>query len=239
MKRVALTVNFSAEPRLQGWHLDTFFHSLSSRYLSRQEVAPHPGVDAATYEFLPSVGGWPIPRTEFASDERSLSVQGDELEVVWNFGDNDEKDYPGFDSLMEELEQVLTDLVASVQEHEVSITPHEAECFYVNEIDGLTAPELAVGVLTDWADVQPRAVPEQGYVGVRLHGCGHTEEHHCSSYVMVDSNEDGAPVLSFRVGRVLDEDEDAAEAMRQAHDELIDLFRSHTPDRLRAQWGES
>lgn len=239
VKRVALTVNFKAEPRLQGWHLDTFFHSLSSRYLSRQEVAPHPGDGHGAYEVLPSMGGWPIPKTEFAGDERSLSVQGDELEVAWNFGDNDEKHYPGFDSLIEELEQVLKDLVGSVEEHGVSIAPHEVECLYVNEIDGLSAPDLAVGVLTDWADVQARVVPEEGYVGVRLHGCGNTEEHHCSSYVMVDSNDDGPPVLSFRVGRALDEDESAAKAMRQAHEELIGLFCSHTPDRLRAQWGES
>lgn len=239
MKRVALTVNFVAEPRLQGWHLDTFFRSLSSRYLTRQEVAPRPGVDTGPFEFLPSTGGWPIPRTEFASHEHSLSVQGDELEVVWHFGDEGEKEYPGFESLMKELEQVLTDLVASAREQEVEVTAHEVECFYINEVEGITAPALAVGVLTDWADVQPRALPEDGYVGVRLHGCGHTEEHHCSSYVMVDSNDDGTPLLSFRVGRALDEDEEAAEAMHRAHEELIGLFRSHTPDSLRAQWGES
>ena len=32
---------------------------------------------------------------------------------------------------------------------------------------------------------------------------------------------------------------DPKEAMRQAHDELITLFRAYTPDWLRAQWGES
>lgn len=238
MKRVALTVNFAAEPRLQGWHLDEFFRSASDRYLAREEIAPRP--DSGAFEFLSPSGGWPIPKTQFASNERSLSVQGDELEVVWNFGNEGEKKYPGFDSLMEELEQVITQLISSAQKHEVVITPHEVECFYINEIEGMSASELAVGVLTDWANVKPRPVPDEGYVGVRLHGCGDPEEHQCSSLVMVDSDDDdGGPTLSLRVGRPLAEDETAPEAMRQAHDELIALFRSHTPNWLRAQWGES
>lgn len=237
VKRVALTVTFQAEPRLQGWHLDDFFREVAGRYLSREEVAPRP--DSA-FEFLGASGAWPIPKTQFSSNERSLSVQGDELEVVWNFGDEGEKAYPGFDLLMEELEQVITQLVTSVRKHDVAITPHEVECFYINEIDGMSAAEYAVGVLTDWADVKPRRLPEEGYVGVRLHGCGNIEEHQCSSMVMVDSSDDdGTPILSLRVGRPLDEDESAEDAMRQAHDELITLFRAYTPDSLLAEWGES
>lgn len=237
MKRVALTVNFQAEPRLQGWHLEEFFRAAGGRYLSREEVAPRP--DNA-FEFLGASGAWPIPKTKFVSDERSLSIQGDELEVAWNFGDEGEKAYPGFDSLMEELESVITQLVTSVRKHDVEITTHEVDCFYINEIGGMSTADYAVGVLTDWADVTPRSLPKEGYVGVRLHGCGDTEEHQCSSLVMVDSSdEDGSPILSLRVGRTLGEDEGAEEAMRQAHDELITLFRAYTPDWLRAQWGES
>ena len=238
VKRVTLTVNFRAEPRLQGWHLDAFFHYLGTRYLSREEVPPRPSADAETYEFLPPVG-WPIPRTVFAGDDRSLSVQSDELELVWNFGEANRYGYPGFESLMEELDRVLNELVSSVSEHDVDITPTEVECFYVNEIEGMTAPQLAVGVLTDWAEVDHRPVPDKGYVGVRLHGCRHPEEHNCSSWVMVDSVDDGPPRLAIRVGRLLKEGEAASAVMRQAHDELIGLFRSHTPDRLRTEWGES
>lgn len=239
MRRVALTIGFQAEPRLQGWHLDAFFRFLADRYLSRQEVAPRPGADAGPYEFLPPDGGWPIPKTEFVGDDSSLSVQGDELEVVWDFRDNGTKKYPGFDLLAKELEQVLGGLVSSAQEHGVSITPREVGCFYINEIDGMTAAQLAVGVLTNWAEIQPRAIPVAGYVGVRLHDYDHTEENPCSSYVLVDSNDEGAPVLSFRVGRHLDEEEGAPEAVRQTHDAVIKLFRTHTPDELRARWGES
>lgn len=237
VKRVALTVSFQAEPRLQGWHLDEFFRETAGRYLSREEVAPRP--DNA-FEFLSASGAWPIPKTQFVSKERSLAVQGEELEVVWNFGDEGEKAYPGFDSLMEELASVITRLVTSVRKHDVEITTHEVECYYINEISGMLAADYAVGVLTDWADVTPRTLPKEGYVGVRLHACGDTEEHQCSSLVMVDSSDDdGSPILSLRVGRSLSEDENAEEAMQQAHDELIALFRTYTPDRLRAQWGES
>lgn len=239
VKRVALTVNFKAEPALQGWHLDGFFGSVKERYLSREEVAPRPGFETGPFEFLSAEGGWPIPKTQFVGNERSLSLQGDELEVAWNFGGEGQDTYPGFESLMSELEQVLVQLVASADDHDVSVVPHSVECLYVNEIEDLTGGELAVGVLTNWSDVEARPVQEKGYVGVRLHGCGHTDEHPCSSYVMVDSDDGKAAALTFRVGRRLDQNEDAVKGVRLAHDELIGIFRSHTPEWLRRQWGES
>lgn len=240
VRRVTLTVNFETAPRLQGWHLGTFFRNLETRYLSREEVPPHLAPDSADYELERPVIAWPIPRTEFAGVDRSLSVQGDELEVAWTFGGDDEDhEYPGFESLMAELGGVFADLVSSASEHAVTITPQRVGCFYVNEIDGISAADLAVGVLTGWRGGSSRPMPSQGYVGVRLHGCRVPEEHDCSSLVMVDSVDDGAPRLSIDVVRPLGEDGLVEPALRAAHDELIDLFKLHTSDQLRTEWGES
>lgn len=236
VKRVALTVRFQAEPGLQGWHLGEFFENVSDRYTTRQEIAPRPNSD--TFEFLEAMGRWPIPKTEFASAERSLSIQGDELEVGWNFGNEGDKNYPGFNELLRELEQVLDKLIQSTTQYDIRISPTDAECYYVNEIEQVSPIELAVGVLTGWTEAGLGSHPPKGYVGVRLHGCGDTEEHQCSSLVMVDSSHDDTPILSLRVGRPLAEAEGAPAALREAHNELIELFQTYTPDHLRAQWGE-
>lgn len=239
VRSVTLTIRFEASPRLQGWHLEGFFRKVSSHYLAREEVAPRPAVEAAGYEFIPPEDAWPIPRTECIGEDRSLSVQGDELEVVWNFGDRDEgREYPGFDSLMKGMEDHLYDLISSVSDHDVTIAPREVECFYENAIEEITASELAVGVLTGWADTSSKSVPQQGYVGVRLASVGKPRGQSCSSLVMVDSGDDQPPRLAIRVGRLLESGERAEDAMRQAHDELISLFRTHTSEQLRSGWGE-
>lgn len=241
VKRVALTINFEAMPRLQGWHLGGFFDSIKDEYPTREETSPKPAYHATGYEFMQPGEGWPIPRTELVGEDRALSIQGDELEVVWTFEASEEgREYPGFDSLMAGLKKVYELLESSVEDHGVSIVPKMVECYYTNEIDGVTASELAVGVLTDWrAPVAARPSLPQRYVGVRLHGCGKPEDHECSSLVMVDSTDDGPPRLAFSVSRDLEEGEPVGESLEQAHEELIALFRDYTSGEMRRKWGES
>lgn len=238
MKRVALNIKFEAQPRLQGWHLEKFLSSLSGRYLSREEMAPNLGDDDDSFEFMSATNGWPIPRTQFSSTDRDLAIQGDELEVVWNFGAERESKYPGFDSLVSDAEDVFRELVNSTHSYGVSITPMRVECYYRNEISEMSASELALGILSGWTANRAIEAPEEGYIGVRLHGCGYTDDHECSSYVMVDSMGENSPALSFRVGRRVRDGESAKFALSEAHDELISLFRMHTSSDLRQAWGE-
>ena len=238
VKRVALNIEFEAEPRLQGWHLADFFSSLSRRYPSREEMAPDLGDDDESIEFMSASNGWPIPRTQFSGFGRALAIQGNELEVVWNFEAEGDSKYPGFDSLMSEAWDVFQKLVESTASFDVSINPIRVQCFYRNEIVEMGASALALGVLSGWSASHAIEAPKEGYIGVRLHGCGYNDRHECSSYVMVDSMGDDNPTLSFQVGRLVRDGEGADFALREAHDELISLFQMHTPVRLREGWGE-
>ena len=238
--QVNLTVAFNAAPPIQGWHLADLYSTLRTRYLSVSESAPVPARNEdERYEFLPAGGSWPIARTEFARTDGSLAVQGDLIDVVWDFGHGEGSNkYVGFDSLVAEMGQVYGEFVEALSKNGVELEPRMAECRYVNDIVGLSGPELAVGVLTAWASVEPRPVAAPGYVGVRMHACASTE-HRCSSWVMVDADDDEPPKLTLRVNRRVSEaDADAIEALREAHDELIELFRRHTSDALRKGWGE-
>jgi len=240
VKRVELSLAFAASPAIQGWHLAAFFTGLRERYLSVTETAPLPSGSGETgYEFLPDDGTWPIARTEFVGADRSLAVQGDRLDVVWEFGDgDDEHAYIGFESLINEMDGVYSELLSALLSNGVEIEPSSAQCYYINEIDEVAGAELAVGVLTGWGAVPASAVPTPGYVGVRLHGCRSTD-HKCSSWVMVDSQDEEPPTLSIRVKRpITDGDKSAMHALREAHDELIGLFRRYTSDELRRGWGE-
>ncbi|MBI4901836.1 MAG: hypothetical protein HY829_15360 [Actinobacteria bacterium] len=238
--RVVLTLAFEAAPSIQNWQLAGFFTGLRDRYLSVSEAAPVPTDKGdGSFEFLGDDDPWPIPRTEFVSPGRSLGIQGDQMDVVWDFGmASGERDYVGFESLIGEMADVYEQFANELAKNHVRLEPRTAQCHYTNEILGLEVTELAVGVLTDWAPVQSRPTDAPGYVGVRIHACK-SPEHSCSSWVMVDSQEDGSPTLSIRVRRPIAEgDIDPMAAMREAHDELIGLFKRHTSDELRQAWGE-
>lgn len=238
VRQVVLTLGFTASPPIQGWHLASFYNRMRDRYLSVEEVAPRPSESAELpYEILPADGGWPIPRSEFAAPDRALALQGDQLEVQWNFGSPEQRKYVGFESLIEDLSAVYEDLVSVLAGHDIEVSPSRAECYYVNAIEEFSATELAVGVLTDWAAASPQAANNSGYVGVRMHSCPAEEKHNCSSLVMVDSQDDGHPNLSLRVRRQVQE-EPPLDAMNDAHEELIELFKRHTSDELRRGWGE-
>ncbi|MFT3888026.1 MAG: hypothetical protein QM713_07690 [Arachnia sp.] len=242
---VSLRIGFSAAPGLRNWMLAPFLSEMRNEGAAVEELPPLVGspdpfslLDAPNDEFE-DVPSWPVPRTRFTSADRSIAVQGDELEVTWVFDAENAVSYPGFDELSREMSRLYHRLVASVDTHDVTITPTIVECFYTNSVGGVTAATLAVGVLTGWSSDTATPDPAHGYVGVRLHTCADPETHDCASLVMVDSQDGGeAPVLAFRVGRRVGPDADAVAALAEAHDELIALFKRHTSDDLRREWGE-
>ncbi len=166
---------------------------------------------------------------------RTAPVEG---VTTWAFDGEASTPYVGFDELRATIDDLYMKLAASVAVHDVRITPRSVSCYYVNSVPEVSATTLAVGVLTRWAQNIAADDPEHGYVGARLHACASPGEHSCASLVMVDSQDDGSPLLSIRVGREVPEQEDAITALSAAHDELIVLFKQHTSEALRKGWGE-
>lgn len=242
---VSLRIRFKAVPGLQNWMLAPFLSEMRQKAAGVEELPPLGSfADPFALADFPSdeleeAPSWPVPRTQFLSNDRTIAVQGDELEVTWAFDAANAEKYPGFDELRREMEELYTTLVGSVGTHEVAITPSLVECFYTNSIPEVTAATLAVGVLTNWSSEAVVPDPSAGYVGVRLHTCADPVKHDCASLVLVDSRDDGEPpILAFRVSRRVEGDTDAVAALTEAHDELITLFKQHTSDNLRRGWGE-
>lgn len=242
---VSLRIRFRATPGLQNWMLAPFLSEMRNENGAVEELPPLSGFpdpfslsDPSNDEFEDGPA-WPVPRTQFTSTDRSIAVQGDELEVTWAFDSENAVSYPGFDDLSREMSKLYRKLVDSVDTHDVAITPSMVECFYTNSVRGVTAAALAVGVLTDWSGDTAAPDPTPGYVGVRLRTCADPDKHDCASLVMVDSRDGGEPpVLAFRVGHRVAANADAVAALTEAHDELIALFKRHTSDGLRREWGE-
>lgn len=242
---VSLRIRFKAVPSLQNWMLASFLSEMRGIHASVEELPPLGGFTDPFSGLVEDDDGqedhpaWPVPRTQFSGLDRTIAVQGDELQVTWAFDDESASKYVGFDALRGDMENLYRKLVNSVIQHGVTIGPKGVECFYVNSVPEVTATTLAVGVLTNWTNDVRLNDPQDGYVGVRLHTCASPNMHRCSSLVMVDSRDaDDPPILSLRVHRVVDEGLDAIEALSDAHDELIALFKQHTSESLRKGWGE-
>lgn len=242
---VSLRIRFKSVPNLQNWMLAPFVSDMREEAVAVEELPPLGALTGLlTLSDSPEEGSeempsWPVPRTRFLSGDRTVAVQGDELEVTWAFDPVNAERYPGFDELSRELADLYKKLVLSVGTHEVTIEPSLVECFYVNRIPEVTVSTLAVGVLTGWSSDATVPDPTDDYVGVRLRACADPKKHDCSSLVMVESfGGVDTPVLAFQVSRGVETGTDAVAALAEAHDELIALFKRHTSEDLRRGWGE-
>lgn len=239
---VSLRITFDAAPRLQNWMLAPFLTQMRADYPSVNEVPPRgryadPLVVESDESQEPA---WPVPRTQFKDADCTIAVQGDELEVTWDFNDDADNKYVGFEALQTKMQQIFERLVGSVEAHGVSISPTNADCFYINRIPEIDGRELAVGVITQWNPANPPTQTQgSGYVGVRFRTCANPAQHECHSMVMVDSHEGQAPQLSLHVRRPVIPSVGAMGALAHAHEELIMLFAAHTSQELREKWGEA
>ncbi len=242
-----------AEPPVRSTQLSVMFEQ-SSHVLSAQLAPLHakwmtqlPVIEESAPDFEdidiagedPSGNAWPLPSTKFVSADgtMSLTLQEGRLDLTW---DKAEDPYPGFEHLAAVLSERFTELGEALASAGVSIRLKSSRCVYQNQMEGLTGPELAAGILTNWtAPARPDLI-SKGYVGVRIHACADVEIHKCSSYVMVDGSSGDVPRFTISVKRRLKKDEDSIlGGLHEAHEELLELFLQFTSEDQQRDWGRS
>lgn len=237
---VFLTLYFEADSHIQGSHVAPLKMSWESELPLVQELAPLPGeMDSDGPTFLASGGQWPLPYTRYnsVSSDQAIAFQGDRFQLQWSFSDAAGDEYPGFEKLSEGLEKRYVEFKNVLDQAGIILTIRGSECKYVNRIQGLSAGEVAVGVLTEWRGVPGSNLPKEGYVGVRLHACASEEKHRCSSFLQVDGDTGDSAHMTINVSRELDDEEKATlGGLYDAHDELLDIFERFTSPEMHGQW---
>ncbi|WP_143553721.1 hypothetical protein [Serinicoccus sp. CNJ-927] len=184
---------------------------------------------------------WPMPAVRFVnqSGTEAIIVQNGRFDIEWTFASDTEGAslYPGYDALESELQKRFDEYRDRVRIRGLDITPYGAECRYENPLPECSAAEAAVGVLTQWSGEPAVYLPENGYVGVRLHGCADPANNDCSSYIAVDGDPEAVPILSIVVEKMDADGTRPLGGLRQAHDELIDLFFQYTSSEQHEKWG--
>lgn len=239
VRRTRLSLRLSHERPLRISHISRLFDQWHEVYVTVEEGAPD--ADAMErMEWEPGASAWPLPAMRFinAAGTEAICVQNGRFDIEWTFPDaTGEGSYPGYAVLENELSTRFEEFRNALRVHGFDVSLVGSECRYENPLVGYAPGEAAVGLLTGWTGGPAGHLPEQGYVGVRLHACADPERHSCTSYIALDGDTNEVPVLSISVIRD-DEGGDAAlGGLSEAHDELIDLFWSFTSSEQRNDWG--
>jgi hypothetical protein len=242
VRRVELTVFFTASGAVQASHVASLSQVWKDTYPKVTERPPTPPDDDPSDQVsvLNQTSHWPIPFTTYSSavERRSVAFQQDRFQVRWDFDEETGTPYPGFDSLLRTMRNEFEVFSGTLRENDLTLDVESSECRYVNHIAGVTAAELAVGVLTGWQGSAAPRVSDSGYVGIRLHeftATGEDAKHDCSSLVAVDAKEDGSPSLSIIVTHNGGQNE--LGGIVHAHAALIETFLKHTSDEQHRMWG--
>ncbi|WP_186815605.1 TIGR04255 family protein [Kocuria turfanensis] len=240
IRQVTLTLHFSSDAPVGPHAVAPLSQRWGHDYPVVTERPPLPGrEDAGPVSFLSHSEAWPMPYTTYQGSDRALSFQGDRFEVTWSFHDAGNPSYPGFEELLAGMRTSFSDFSDTLAKHQIGLQIQAVECYYVNEIASVTAGELAVGILTGWNMAPPEVERAEQYVGVRLQREA-SEESPYSSLVMVDSNQDGDPLLALRLSRGVDlQHGNAFDALQEVHEELVAQFLIHTSEEMHRQWGKT
>lgn len=242
VRLVRLTVRFDATGLLQASHVASLRGRWRNDYPEVLERVPTPSpASPSLMQMSGDSSAWPIAHTTYLSKDsgQEISFQGDFLEIAWTFSEGE--DYPGFDVLANELSHRFGEFQEALyDEAGIQLTFTGSECRYENLMSGISAAELSVGLLTDWAGSPAAELPQNGYVGARIHACADEATHNCSSFIAADGDDDEDATLSIIVGRSVAEDEDEAKlgGLHEAHAELISLFLKYTSETQRQKWGQ-
>lgn len=244
VKQVFLRLNFKTDGHIQGSHVAPLRRLWESEYPVVNEETPTPSMDelAGGAAILPVGAKWPLPYTTFSSTDRdeTISFQGDTFELGWTFAADEARPYPGFNRLFASLSAKYKEFTNLLEESGIVATITTARCIYVNKIEGMNAAELAVGLLTDWSATVGSNLPKVGYAGCRIHACADPAAHGCSSEVGADGDmEEQDSELTISVVRKADGVDNQLDALRDAHEELDDLFVRFTPASLHDKWGRT
>lgn len=240
VRRVELTLFFDASDAVQGSHVAPLRQIWKEAYPIVAEHSPLPPDNEPTENIsvLNENSHWPIPFTRYSSavNRRSVAFQRDRFEVRWDFDEESGAPYPGFESLLSTMKQEFEVFTGVLSDSDLNLNITKAECRYVNQMQGITAAQLAVGVLTEWQGSPSSQIDDSNYVGVRLHSHSEGEnDHSCSSLVAVDTKEDDDPTLSIFVTHVGGPDD--LGGIGHAHAELIKTFLRYTSEEQHRAWG--
>ncbi|WP_157508686.1 hypothetical protein [Luteipulveratus halotolerans] len=240
VRRTNLALRYEATGHVQASHVAPLRSLWRDAYPNVDEQVPTPPSEGPQAIRLSGRGTtWPLARTTYSTSDgqRSIEFQGDEFGIAWEF--SEDSSYPGFEELVRELEERLADFEKTLRDEAgISLVITGAECRYENVIDGVDVAGLATGVLTGWTGTPGGHLPGAGYVGVRIHACADEDSHKCSSYLAVDGDVGDESIFSISVSRNVDSSEESTlGGMRDAHDELIELFVQYTSEEQREAWG--
>lgn len=241
VRRVELTIYFDASDAVQASHVAPLSQIWKEMYPIVTEHAPTPPGDESSdnISVLNANSYWPIPFTRYSSevDRRSVAFQRDRFEVRWNFDEESGAPYPGFESLLATLRQEFDVFSGVLHDSDLTLSIKKAECRYVNRIQGITAAQLAVGVLTDWQGSAGSQVDDSDYVGIRMHSHKEVSANRSFSSLVAVDKDDSDPTLSIFVTHMGDSEE--LGGIVHAHAELIQTFLRYTSAEQHIKWGKN
>lgn len=239
VRRVDLTLNFKPSAHIQASYLASLVSSWSRQLPVIEELPPKPVDRSDRTVFLSESSKWPLPLMRFssASGDISIAFQGNLFEISWKFSPGQHETYPGFAHLMGELQTRFSSFQEALTDAGVELELTGSECQYTNEIEGLSSSDLAVGILTNWQGSLDVVLPDDGYVGMRIHACPDEAIHKCTTWVAVDGSVREDATLTISVERTVGKEEVELAGLREAHDELIRVFLDRTPIHLHERWG--
>lgn len=233
VRAVRLTLNLKQAAIFQMKHVASIYSLWEKRYATVEQSPPElPDPLAEDSEET-----WPLPASRFTDETGSKSIlfQDGIFNIRWKF--DQASKYPGFQALKAELIDRYEEFTKSVEDAGLEIDVISVECRYENLIETLSGTELAIGILSEWANPSPGRLSNTGYLGVRIHTCASPENHNCSSYVAVDSDVDQPAILSISVQRDRDPDAMPTDTLDAVHAEELALFLRFTNSELRQEWG--
>lgn len=239
VRRVDLTLTFKPRAHIQTSYLASLISSWSSNLPVVDELPPKPVEPSDRTVFLSERSKWPLPFMRFSSTSGDITIafQGNLFEISWKFSPGQNERYPGFAHLTGQLKMRFSEFQEALEKAGVELEMTGSECRYTNEMEGLSSSDLAVGILTNWQGSPDVALPDDGYVGMRIHACPDEGIHKCTTWVAVDGSVREDATLTISVERSVGEEELDLAGLREAHDELIRVFLERTPTHLHEKWG--
>jgi hypothetical protein len=249
VRKVTLTVYFELSTPLQVMHLSPLRQLWRSEFPETQELAPLAplGGRHSEVEYVSPDSPWLFPQLVFSDSgsERQITIQSDRFSLTWAFqakaADQPSPGfYPGYEELRKDLESRLGLFTKiAMAEADARFEYSAIECRYENQIEGYSGSELAVGVLTGWAERSSAvALIPLNYAGMRLHQCASEENQESAVLVGVDSEIDNLATMFIEVTKKVDEAQAPLEALDIAHDVLISTFLQTSSASQRENWGE-
>jgi len=187
--------------------------------------------------------GRPIVTPMFAlqseDGQRTLEFQHDRLLLTWRFeAEGSDKEYVGFASLRDELQERLSELAASFKQVAgVEVALERADATYQNLVD-MPARDFFIGVLSSWAVDKAAFAEPAVYSGMRLAGLGDRDDNDVITLVAMEDGPDGEGTdFTIDVERTIKDGEDYLDALDDAHQIVLDIFVRISGESLLRTWG--